>query len=232
MAASQRTRPAHNFKDMTGQRFGLLVAIEFVRRLDHDTVWLCKCDCGDVVEKRGQLLRKGLTTRCCFSRHYQKKPKPGPASPERISWQTMRQRCHNPNDPYYFRYGGRGIQVCERWRHSFAAFLADMGPRPVGTSIERENNDGNYEPGNCRWATAIEQGNNKRSNRRIEFNGRTQTLTQWSREIGIKKGCLAARLNSGMSVEEAFTKPLDLVKSRTGRQSRLKVRQARSGLTG
>lgn len=108
----------------------------------------------------------------------------------------MKQRCLNPKHEAYHNYGGRGITICERWKKSFKAFLKDMGrrPTPKHTLDRHPNNDGNYEPGNCRWATRKEQCNNYRCNQVVEFNGKSQTLTQWAEELGIKAVTLHARL--------------------------------------
>ena len=95
----------------------------------------------------------------------------------------MKGRCRNPNDKSYKNYGGRGITVCNRW-NDFANFLEDMGERPEGMSLERKDNNGNYEPSNCKWATRSDQQNNRRSNRLFTINGKTQTFTQWVREVG------------------------------------------------
>jgi hypothetical protein len=114
--------------------------------------------------------------------------------PEYHAWQHMRARCNNPKHKSFKNYGGRGIAVCKRW-DSFAAFLADMGLRPSPKhSLERKNNDRHYSPSNCKWATKIEQVNNTRVNRRITFRGRTLTVSQWAKEIGIKPNTLHCRL--------------------------------------
>jgi hypothetical protein len=119
----------------------------------------------------------------------------------------MINRCHRPTTSGYHKYGARGIVVCERW-HTFVNFLADMGEPPEGMSIERKNNDGNYEPSNCRWATAIEQANNKTTSRFIENHGRRMTLSQWARETGIKEATIDMRLRKGWSPEKALTIPV------------------------
>lgn len=113
------------------------------------------------------------------------------------SWVQMRQRCNNPNDKKFRLYGGRGIKVCERW-NDFANFLADMGPRPSpGHSIDRyPDNMGNYEPGNCRWATPMEQANNRPGNRLIAIDGETITIAEASRRTGIHKSTIRSRLES------------------------------------
>lgn len=133
----------------------------------------------------------------------------GKTSPEYGARCAMRARCNNPKTPNYFRYGGRGIRVCPRWEKSFIAFLTDMGRRPVwATSIERKRNDGNYTKGNCRWANDIDQANNRRTSRRIEFRGETLTLAQWAKRLNISMGTLHARLKSGWSVKRAIETPL------------------------
>lgn len=120
----------------------------------------------------------------------------------------MKARCFNENDQRYARYGARGITVCARWSLSFEAFLADMGRRPApGYSIDRRNNDGNYEPRNCRWATSRQQTRNSSRNRLITWKRRTQTMTDWSESTGIPFDTIGSRLKGGWSVERALTTP-------------------------
>jgi hypothetical protein len=124
-------------------------------------------------------------------------------------WWGMVARCEDPRQQNYDRYGGRGIKVCDKWRGSFAAFLADLGPRPSREhTIDRIDNNGNYEPGNVRWATRIEQANNKRTSRTVTALGRTLTMSQWARETGIKRTALDYRINRGWSPDAALTRPL------------------------
>lgn len=117
----------------------------------------------------------------------------------------MVARCTNRNRPDYRFYGGRGITVCERWRQSFAAFLADMGPRPDLTSVDRIDNAKGYEPGNCRWASKHEQMQNTRSTRLLAYGGRSMGIAAWAREIGINKESLRTRLLRGWSLEKSLT---------------------------
>jgi hypothetical protein len=120
-------------------------------------------------------------------------------------WNMMNQRCYDKSNHAYHRYGGRGVTVCERWR-TFENFYADMGDKPAGKSLERINNDGNYEPGNVVWADAKAQANNRRSNVVLEHAGKKQTMQQWCDELGLKIGTVWARLNLyGYSVEKALT---------------------------
>jgi len=129
-------------------------------------------------------------------------------SPEYLAWSNMRARCHYPRDKKFANYGGRGIRVCDRWLKAFANFFADMGPRPTpGHSLDRIDNDGNYEPGNCRWATREVQANNKSTSRRISFRGREQTVAQWSAELGFSPELVHSRLNNGWPVEAALSLP-------------------------
>ncbi len=122
-------------------------------------------------------------------------------------WRNMIQRCTNSRVPNYHRYGGRGITVCEQWR-SFDTFIQDMGRRPArGYSIERRENDGNYEPGNCYWATREEQENNKARSVKLTYKGKTLTLTQWARELNLDYEKVRARYKYGWSVEDIFEAP-------------------------
>ena len=120
----------------------------------------------------------------------------------------MIARCCNRNARNYHLYGGRGVTVCERWRENFANFLRDMGERPKGCTLDRIDNSRGYEPSNCRWATYEEQANNTRSNRVLVFNGKTQTMTQWEREIGFPKRLIHDRLKRGWTVERALSEPV------------------------
>lgn len=134
------------------------------------------------------------------------------------SWRAMVHRCNCVSASCYRNYGGRGIRVCERWqgRDGFVNFLADMGQRPPGHSIDRIDNNGNYEPGNCRWATTSQQasnrrpyGHNRKQGQLIEFNGESLTAEEWSVRLGGGHGLVWSRLKSGWSVEKAITTPPD-----------------------
>ena len=130
-------------------------------------------------------------------------------SPENMAWREMRKRCYSVQHARYADYGGRGISVCERWKASFEAFYEDMGPRPSSShSLERINNDGNYEPGNCRWATPQEQARNRRNNRLLTFQGKTLCAAEWSAITGIHYNTLYGRIAKGWSDERVLTTPV------------------------
>lgn len=143
------------------------------------------------------------------TKHGHNKRVGGKGSPSKIYrvWRNMLNRCHNPNVPAYKNYGGRGITVCESWE-KFENFLADMGEQPVGKTLDRINNDGNYEPGNCRWATPAEQIRNRRTTTLLTFGGVTQCIADWAAEIGIGDATLRHRLKIGWPVEKALTTPV------------------------
>jgi hypothetical protein len=122
------------------------------------------------------------------------------------SWKSMKERCLNPKHPAYHRYGGRGITVDPRWLESFENFLADMGEPPAeGYSIERNDNNVGYNKDNCVWKDRVSQANNRRNNTLIEWDGRTQTLAEWSRETGFSRDAIKKRLDRGWSVAESLT---------------------------
>ncbi len=131
----------------------------------------------------------------------------GRRTSEYATWAVMLQRCNNPRNKKFPRYGARGITVCERWQ-SFSNFLADMGPRPTtGHSLDRIDNNGNYEPGNCRWATRSEQQRNTSTNHSVTFQGETLCLTAWAERTGISFSALKCRFRNGWSAEKALTTP-------------------------
>lgn len=132
-------------------------------------------------------------------------------SSEYMTWQSMLERCRNPKNRYYHNYGGRGISVCKRWI-KFENFISDMGLKPKDQkySIERINNDGNYEPSNCKWATREEQESNKRTNRYITYNGVTLHLSAWARKQSLKPNCIKNRLKNNWSIEKALTTPVKI----------------------
>jgi hypothetical protein len=203
--------------DLVGQVFGSLTVVALSERRDREGRWWeCRCRCGKQVFAVTRSLRSGNTRSCGCAR------KAGVLAavmthgatsrdghmPEYHVWQVMNQRCHLPSSRGYALYGGRGITVCDRWRHDFAAFIADMGRRPgPGYSLDRIDNDGHYGPGNVRWATPKEQQRNRGNNRRLTVNGETLTLAEWSERTGLPRNTIAWRLRDGWSEEDAITKP-------------------------
>ena len=141
------------------------------------------------------------------SKRYMKREKHGMTkTSEFYSWNHMKDRCGNPNNQNYASYGGRGIKVCERWLVSFSAFIEDMGRKPsIYHTIDRINNDGNYEPTNCRWALMSEQNSNKSNARIITFNNKSQSITEWAKQLRVSVKTLRSRLNYGWSVERTLT---------------------------
>ena len=191
--------------DMTGQRFGKLVVLGLAGMSRHRVAtWNVRCDCGKEREVPGTSLRSGNTTTCGCSRwrHGMRRSRLYGV------WRAMIERCTKPKNKSFPRYGGRGIGVCERWRTSFAAFLADMGPPPPGCWLDRIENDGNYEPGNVRWLPVKQQQRNKSTNRIVIANGERATVAEWAERTGIAAGTISMRLRMGWSAPRAVTTPV------------------------
>lgn len=207
MTARAESRAHH----LTGLRIGRLTVLAptGAKKRGHH-VWLCRCDCGSEAEVTSDALTsKRMPTRSCGCLHRERagdlhRTHGKCGTPTYRTWTDMISRCENRARDNYARYGGRGIRVCERWRNSFEAFLSDMGERPVGKTIDRVASDGNYEPGNCQWATAHEQGANKRNNIAVERNGVTRTLAEWSRLTGLNRSTLYNRARRGVRGEALF----------------------------
>lgn len=190
--------------DLSGRRFGRLVALTYV----NGASWICRCDCGSTVEVVGKSLREGDTKSCgCIIRDRGKAFNEMIRHPEYGTWIRMKHRCHSSSDVAYADYGGRGIKVCDSWRESFYAFLADVGPRPSSLhTLGRINNDGNYQPGNVRWETFAEQSRNKRSTVWVEWSGRRWVMTDLARHIGVDPRRLRARHIRFGNINEAVAR--------------------------
>lgn len=197
--------------ELEGKRFGRIVVKKFYKVINETTRWVCICDCGNEKIIIGKNLVKGNTKSCgCLARELKiKKFKTHGMSrtPTHRTWESMKHRCYNENYYLFKHYGGRGIKVCDRWKNSFENFLEDMGSRPKNKTIDRIDVNGNYEPGNCRWATPKEQGRNTRFNKRYVFNGKKRTLGEISEITGIKEATLRTRIyRDKLSNKEAFTR--------------------------
>lgn len=194
-----------------GEKHNRLTILREVDTLDGHRRVDCRCDCGNYAYVTLSAVRLGGTRSCgCLQAETRRqngrnqRTHGGTGTPELKSWDSMMRRCFDSKNGAYDKYGGRGITVCERWRQ-FENFRADMGPRPTSEhSLDRIDNNGNYEPNNCRWATAKQQSNNRRYNRLLTFNGRTQTITQWCEETGVPYVTLNKRLRRGVPIERAL----------------------------
>ena len=203
--------PLRGTEDLTGKRFGRLVAIKNVGKNKHGRpLWECICDCGKVMVVNSNAIKRGNTKSCgCLNvekRGSSNRTHGMSRTKTYISWTAMKARCYDKSNKAYNRYGGRGIVICDRWLNSFENFLNDMGERPFrGATVERIDNAGSYSPDNCKWAGLTEQGRNKRNNKLITVNGETKTQSEWSQITGISQQEIYRRLKSGRKPCEAIT---------------------------
>jgi hypothetical protein len=201
--------------DLTGCKFGRLEVVKFAG-LDkkHIALWVCQCDCGNQKVVRSDRLKSGKTRSCgCLQKEllslsklnneYNLTHGLSKTKLYRV-WVGIKDRCFDEKRATYKNYGGRGITVCDEWRNDFKAFYdwAIANGYKEGLTIDRINNDGNYEPNNCRWATRIEQNNNTRRNRYITFNEETLTLTEWAKRLGVSYQRIQSILSRGYGLEK------------------------------
>lgn len=204
---------AHNKVNLIGERYGRLIVVEYLRKDEkRGHIWKCQCDCGNVKESTTSYLRSGGCKSCgCLDKEHRKKTKNLThgltKSVSYRAWRSMKSRCNPKNKNYKKQYYDRGITVCERWK-SFELFYEDVSKlehfEEKGYSLDRIDNDKGYEPNNVRWADAFVQENNKTTNVHIEYLGKSQTLTQWCRELDLPYGRIKARHKRGMNPPELF----------------------------
>ena len=207
--------------DLTGRRFGKLVVLEHAgKRVEKrkTPVWRCKCDCGKEIVVAGGNLRTGHTKSCGCLRVSHR------GSKERLYgvWYGMKRRCCDANVDQYENYGGRGIKVCDEWANDYAKFREwayshgyDDKKQPKDCTIERIDVNGNYEPLNCKWATSLEQQNNRRGSKYVTYNGETKTVAEWSRQIGVGGGAMYQQLDRGWADEKVIETAIEKIARRT-----------------
>lgn len=191
---------------LEGERFGKLVVIGRAESRPGRAIWNCLCDCGGTKQVASAHLTNGMVRSCgCLVKTH------GYASGGKVSkvyrvWDSMVRRCLNPRHKAYRRYGGRGIKVCERWL-TFSNFIADMGEPSPGLTLDRINNDGGYEPDNCRWTTRSVQCRNSSNAHLLTHNGQTKTIIEWSLEKGWPHHVIGCRIRAGWTAQRAIETP-------------------------
>ena len=199
--------PNKNKSIEPGDRFGFLevIGIGEKKGTSRHIHYECLCHrCGGTSVVPSYRLKSGATQSCGCTKikHGHAVFKGG--THEYGVWIEMRRRCNEPGHKGYERYGGRGISVCSRWETSFENFFEDMGPCPQGFQLDRINGNGNYEPGNCRWASIFDQNRNRRDNRYIKYAGKNKILSDWASDWDVLPGFISNRLNKGYSMREIY----------------------------
>lgn len=220
------TKRAWNFNNLLGQKFNKLTVLELYST-EKETIWKCKCDCGNITFVSASHLKDGHTKSCgCQKNGFKGKDNPSYKHGLRHSriygiWVNMKTRCLNSNNDSYKSYGARGIKICDKWLDKENGFInfynwAINNGYKDNLTIDRIDVNGNYEPSNCRWVGWETQQNNRRTNFVIEYNGIKHTLQEWSRILPIKieSSLLRYRILNGWAVEKAFTTPVDRRKNR------------------
>ena len=199
-------QPLHAKDDLVGHVFGRLTVVSLSSTIKGRRYWKCQCSCGKTKDVAASNLKAGHVKSCgCINAIHGGIVGHGNRHPLYMTWTNMLKRCHNPTDAKYPIYGGRGIIVCATWK-DFMVFIKDVPPKPSPElQLDRIDNNGNYEPGNVRWAMRKEQGANKRDNRLITAQGLTLTVTQWAERTGIKRATLFSRLKYGWNDEDVVT---------------------------
>lgn len=208
--------------DLLNQRFGKLVVVAPSKPKNNETMWECKCDCGNITIVSTSNLRANRILSCgCLK--LQRLLERSTTHNQRHThlyevWKSLRQRCNNPKHASYYNYGGRGIAVCDEWNKSFQAFYdwsyangystENQKDEKLKLTIDRINNDGNYEPSNCRWVDRKTQARNMRTTKFITFKGQTKSIPEWCELYGINRNSFDVRIKCGWSIEDALTKPI------------------------
>lgn len=211
--AGKTGKPTFDPNDYIGRKSHMLTVISVADKKPGDKRWKlkCACDCGGFTELMPDQFNRGVVKSCGCLRSRSKNKIDGKSKhPLYGIWNQMILRCYNPNSTHYDRYGGRGITVCDEWHEfwNFVKWSDSIGGRPDGTWIERIDNDGNYCPENCTWATKEQQSLNKSTNVVLEYNGKSQTMTEWCKETGISWQAMQHRYHRGWSVERMLTTPV------------------------
>lgn len=200
--------------DLTNKKVGRLTILELYKGNGDSAIWKCRCDCGNIayITQHCLLYRPTKSCGCLRKELLSKRSNLHHLSNTRIYkiWIDIKKRCYNSKHICYQNYGGRGITMCDDWKNDFKSFYnwSMNNGYQQNLSIDRINNDGNYEPSNCRWTNRKTQNNNTRHNHYITYNGKTLTLAQWSEELGFTYSCLKSRINKHhWSIEKAFTTP-------------------------